>query len=60
VKHELIRLYKKLVVLARESVGTEKDINTLLSSVLEHIKIGWSARLNVALWGSIKDLSLSS
>lgn len=34
---------------------TEKDINTLLSSWLKHIKMGWSIKLNVAFWGGIDD-----
>ena len=42
-----------------EGAKTEKDINTLLSSVLEHIKMGWSIKLNVAFWGGIDDLLFS-
>jgi hypothetical protein len=38
-----------------EGENTEKDINTLLSSVLKHIKMGWSIKLNVAFWGGIDD-----
>ena len=46
-------------VVGREGANTEKDINTLLSSVLEHIKMGWSIKLNVAFWGGIDDLLFS-
>jgi len=52
-------LREKLVAFSGERGKTEKDINTLLSSVLKHIKMGWSIKLNVAFWGGIDDLLFS-
>ena len=42
-------LCDKFVAFSGDFGKTEKDINTLLSSVLQHIKMGWDIKLNVAL-----------
>ena len=54
-----IACMRNFFALTRERVKTEKDINTLLSSVLKHIKLGWNIKPNVAFWGGIEGLLFS-